>query len=213
MLISGVLVPFGLLIYGWSAKYHVNPVVPNIGIFIFALGLLPGFNCPSAYITDTYGKEYTASASATGAFFRTMCGFSFPLFAPGMFAAWGIGWGTTVLAGLTLVMGVGPLAIYLWGPYLRAHSTTGMPKARETVKKDEEAMIEDRCERQGTKTVYDKGRGKAEDGEIVDGEVVTSVVEKEGDMTTPEGEVEITLGQQVVEEMDSPHGGDDYCCC
>lgn len=79
MLIGGVLTPIGLLIYGWAAEYKVHWIVPNIGTIIMCIGLIIAFQCSQAYITDAYSHQYAASASAVGAFLRTMCGFAFPL--------------------------------------------------------------------------------------------------------------------------------------
>lgn len=230
MLISAVLVPFGLLIYGWSSQYRINTVVPNISLIIIFMGLLPGFNCPAAYITDTYGKEYTASASASGAFLRTICGFSFPLFGPNFFASVGMGRGCTVLAALTLLMGIGPLAIYRWGPWLRAHSTQGMPGAKEKRDsekvKDEEVLVEGK-EMTPLSTIVptpDKTRdaapdndstGLAEEEAEVEGKtrnedgraILTRVAENSTDAITPLGQAQVETTQgvsRVVERAPSP---------
>ncbi|CAN9436679.1 unnamed protein product [Alternaria alternata] len=82
MLIAGVVCPIGLFVYGWSAQNEVHFIVPNLGAVILAIGLIIGFQCSQAYTTDAYEARYAASAASVGAFMRTMCGFSFPLFAP-----------------------------------------------------------------------------------------------------------------------------------
>lgn len=46
MMVPGaVIVPIGLLIYGWSAQYTVHWIVPNIGVALFAMGTIVGFQC------------------------------------------------------------------------------------------------------------------------------------------------------------------------
>jgi multidrug resistance protein len=46
MMIPGaVMTPVGLLIYGWSAQYHVHWIVPNIGVLIMAMGTIVCFQC------------------------------------------------------------------------------------------------------------------------------------------------------------------------
>ncbi|CAN9402076.1 unnamed protein product [Alternaria alternata] len=82
MLIAGVVCPIGLFVYGWSAQNEVHFIIPNLGAVILAIGLIIGFQCSQAYTTDAYEARYAASAASVGAFMRTMCGFSFPLFAP-----------------------------------------------------------------------------------------------------------------------------------
>ncbi|KAF9701259.1 hypothetical protein EKO04_000372 [Ascochyta lentis] len=81
MLIAGILCPIGLFIYGWTAQAKVHWIAPNIGCVVVAIGMIIGFQCSQAYTTDAYEAKYAASAAAVGAFMRTMCGFSFPLFA------------------------------------------------------------------------------------------------------------------------------------
>lgn len=79
MLLGGLLTPQGLLIYGWSAHYHLHWIVSNFGTVLFCIGLIIAFQCSQAYITDAYSHQYAASAAAVWAFLRTMCGFAFPL--------------------------------------------------------------------------------------------------------------------------------------
>ncbi|XP_014558121.1 hypothetical protein COCVIDRAFT_95245 [Bipolaris victoriae FI3] len=127
MLIAGILCPIGLFVYGWTAHYHVHWIVPNIGAAIVAVGLIIGFQCSQAYTTDAYEARYAASAASVGAFMRTMCGFSFPLFAPQMYESMGLGWGNSLLAFLTLGLGlVGPVGLWFYGPKLRKMSWRGL---------------------------------------------------------------------------------------
>ena len=143
MLIAGILCPIGLFIYGWrsvlslatlvtvlmspSAHYRAHWIAPNIGAVIVAIGLIIGFQCSQAYTTDAYEARYAASAASVGAFLRTMCGFSFPLFAPKMYENLGLGWGNSLLAFLTLGVGiVMPLGLWFYGERLRGMSWRGL---------------------------------------------------------------------------------------
>lgn len=127
MLIAGILCPIGLLIYGWTAHYGVHWIAPNIGCCITAIGLIIGFQCCQAYTTDSYDTSHSASAHAVGAFMRTMMGFSFPLFAPQMYETLGLGWGNSLLAFVTLFLGLAsPVLLWYYGARLRAMSTRGM---------------------------------------------------------------------------------------
>lgn len=127
MILAGILCPIGLLIYGWTAQAGVHWIAPNIGCVIVAIGMIIGFQCSQAYTTDAYEAKYAASAAAVGAFMRTMCGFSFPLFAVQMYATLGLGWGNSLLAFMTLGLAlVSPVLLWFYGPKLRAMSTKGL---------------------------------------------------------------------------------------
>lgn len=112
MLLGGILSPAGLLMYGWSAYARTHWIVPNIGSAIFACGLIIIFQCAQNYLIDAY-TTHAASAAGAAAFLRTMAGFSFPLFADNMYDALGLGWGNTLLAGVSFVIGL-PSAWALW---------------------------------------------------------------------------------------------------
>jgi hypothetical protein len=127
MLIVSVLCPVGLFVYGWSAHHGAHWIAPNIGSVIIAIGLIIGFQCSQAYTTDAYEARYTASAAAVGAFMRTMMGFSFPLFAPRMYQAWGLGWGNNLLAFMTLFFALSsPILLWFYGAKLRVMSKRGL---------------------------------------------------------------------------------------
>lgn len=131
MLIGGILCPAGLLLYGWTARQSIHWVVPNIGCVFLAMGLIIAFQSAQAYVVDAYSSNYAASAAAVGAFMRTMCGFSFPLFAPKMYDSLGIGFGNTLLAGITVVLALlSPVLLWCWGHKLRAWSTMGLDKSK-----------------------------------------------------------------------------------
>jgi hypothetical protein len=113
-----------------STQYHAHWIAPNIGAVIVAIGLIIGFQCSQAYTTDVYQARYAASAASVGAFLRTMCGFSFPLFAPKMYETLGLGWGNSLLAFLTLGVGiVGPLGLWVYGERLRKMSWRGLDQS------------------------------------------------------------------------------------
>ena len=109
---GGVALPIGLLWYGWSAKAAVFPLIPDLGIFVFAMGIVTVLSCTSLYLVDAYRQQ---SASATGAVnvLRTLAAFAFPLFSKRLYEELGYGWGNTVLAGLSIGLGY-PLTFLLW---------------------------------------------------------------------------------------------------
>jgi hypothetical protein len=130
MVIGGALAPIGLLIYGWTAFYRTHWIVPDIGAAILGAGLIIAFQCTQAYTTDTYGTLYSASAGATAAFTRTLCGFGFPLFATQMYESMGVGGGNSLLAGLSFALLLAATAgLWIWGERLRMWSWRGLEGA------------------------------------------------------------------------------------
>ncbi|KAK2006352.1 major facilitator superfamily transporter [Colletotrichum eremochloae] len=123
MMVPGaLLVPVGLLIYGWTAQNHTHWIAPNIGAVVFSAGTIIGFQCIQGFLVDTYTK-YAASAVAAATVLRSLAGFGFPLFAPSMYDKLGYGWGNSLLALLGVVIGwPGPLLLWKFGPTLRKKS-------------------------------------------------------------------------------------------
>ena len=119
---GAVMIPVGLLIYGWSAQFKVFWLVPNIGAAIFAAGNQLIFQNCQTYIVDAYTR-YAASAIAATSLFRSLGGFAFPLFAHAMYGALGYGWGNSVLAFVGVGIGVpAPFILWWYGETLRKKS-------------------------------------------------------------------------------------------
>jgi MFS family permease len=118
---GSVLSTIGLFWYGWSIG-NTHWIMPNIGALIFTAGTISCLQGMQMYIVDSY-QTYAASAMAACAILRSLAGFGFPLFAPYMYQALGYGWGTSVLAFVTVAIGwVAPFAFWRFGPKLRAIS-------------------------------------------------------------------------------------------
>ncbi|KAJ9133807.1 Mfs multidrug [Pleurostoma richardsiae] len=122
LLPGSLLVPVGLLWYGWSAEKHLHWIMPDIGIAIMGVGIKFGMQTSNAYALDVY-PTYAASASAGSLCVRSLAGFSFPLFAPYMYSSLGYGWANSVLALVALCIGLpAPFLLWLYGPVLRKQS-------------------------------------------------------------------------------------------
>lgn len=120
---GAVMVPIGLLIYGWSAHFRLHWIVPNIGTAVFAAGNQLVFQNCQTYLVDAYTR-YAASAIAATAVFRSLGGFAFPLFAPVMYETLGYGWGNTMLAFVGIAVGIpSPFILWWFGEALRRKST------------------------------------------------------------------------------------------
>ncbi|KAI1157152.1 major facilitator superfamily domain-containing protein [Nemania diffusa] len=122
MVPGAVLMPVGLIIYGWTAEYKTHWIFPNIGAFLFSVATIISFQCLQTYLVDTYTR-YAASAVSAGTVFRSLAGFGFPLFAPSLYGRLGYGWGNTLLALLGVVIGwPGPFLLWKYGETLRKKS-------------------------------------------------------------------------------------------
>lgn len=123
MMVPGaLLVPAGLLAYGWTAQHGTLWVGPDAGVVVFTTGVIVGYQCIQTFLVDAYTR-YAASAVAATAVLRSLAGFAFPLFAPSLYARLDYGWGNTLLAFVGVAIGwPGPVLLWKYGPALRARS-------------------------------------------------------------------------------------------
>lgn len=120
MLPGAVLIPAGLLLYGWAAQYRAHWIVPDVGVALFACGIVSATQAMQAYVMEAYPR-YVASAGAASQLPRNVAAFTFPLFGPGMYAGLGYGWGNSLLALVYVGIGVpAPFVLWKWGARLRA---------------------------------------------------------------------------------------------
>ncbi|OJK02114.1 hypothetical protein ASPACDRAFT_24706 [Aspergillus aculeatus ATCC 16872] len=120
--LGAVLVPAGLFFYGWTAETHRHWIAPNIGAMLYGLGNIITFQCVQTYIVDSYTR-FAASALAAVACMRSLAGFGFPLFASYMYQALGYGWGNSLLAFVSIGLGIpAPLLLWRFGERLRKMS-------------------------------------------------------------------------------------------
>lgn len=110
--VTTFVVPAGLFTYGWTAQTHQHWIAPNIGTCLFAIGNIITFQCMQTYTVDAYTK-YAASAMAAVSVLRSLAAFGFPLFAPYMYNALHYGWGNSLLAFISIGIGI-PTPYLLW---------------------------------------------------------------------------------------------------
>lgn len=110
--VAAFCTPAGLFIYGWTAQTHCHWIAPNIGAVLFGIGNIVAYQCIQTYLVDSYTR-FAASALAAAAFMRSLAGFGFPLFAPYMYNALQYGWGNSVLAFISIAIGI-PAPVFLW---------------------------------------------------------------------------------------------------
>ena len=119
MVPASLLVPIGILAYGWAAQAHLHWILPDIGMFITSFGLVIPSQCIQAYILDCY-PVYAASAIASLTVLRSVAGCIFPLIGPSLFRNFGYGHASTLLAGVTVAIGcIPPLILRHMGKSLR----------------------------------------------------------------------------------------------
>ncbi|KAL4264563.1 MFS transporter superfamily protein [Pleurotus pulmonarius] len=122
LIFGSFFVPIGLFWYGWSAQARLHWIMPIIGSGIFGFGLMTTFLPIQLYLVDAF--SYAASALAAASVLRSLLGFVFPLFGQQMYNALGLGGGNSLLAGLSIVLGI-PFPIWIWynGERIRLRST------------------------------------------------------------------------------------------
>ncbi|KIO33904.1 hypothetical protein M407DRAFT_60350, partial [Tulasnella calospora MUT 4182] len=119
MMFMSLLLPIGLVIYGWSAQYHLPWIVPDIGGCILTIGIMGNFLPIQSYLVDHYTLHAASAIGATSSF-RSLAGFGFPLFANSMFRSLGLGWGNTLLAFVAVVICIpSPYIFYHYGARIR----------------------------------------------------------------------------------------------
>ncbi|KAK9416417.1 putative Major facilitator superfamily (MFS) profile domain-containing protein [Seiridium unicorne] len=122
MFFGSTLVPVGLFWYGWSVQGRVHWIMPNIGIAILTAGTMICLQSMQGYIIDTYTR-FAASCTAAIVVLRSLAGFGFPLFAPCLYEKLDYGWGTSLLAFISIAIGIpAPVMFYVYGARLRAKS-------------------------------------------------------------------------------------------
>ena len=105
MVPASLFLPIGLLLMGWPAEQHWHWILIDIGMVLIGIAFILNALTIQSYTLDTF-TIHAASAQAAVVFFRSLCAFSFPLFAPKMYAALGYGKGDTILAAIAALLGV-----------------------------------------------------------------------------------------------------------
>jgi len=116
LVVGSLIIPVGLLWYGWGT--HTNWIVPIIGSGVFAVGYMCVFLPAMMYLVDTY-EEYAASAIGACSVVRSICGAFLPLAANPMYDKLGYDWGNSVLAFIAVAFIPFALVLLLYGERIR----------------------------------------------------------------------------------------------
>lgn len=121
LLLGGLLMPVGLFTYGWTARTHVQWMVPIVGTSLVGFGLSVTNVPVLSYMVDAFGV-YAASAVAASMILRCIGGAILPLAGPPLYSALGLGWGNSVLAFIALLFIPLLLLLMKYGERLRQGS-------------------------------------------------------------------------------------------
>ncbi|KAK3214711.1 hypothetical protein GRF29_19g1016949 [Pseudopithomyces chartarum] len=121
-MIGSLGIPVGLFWFAWTANAGVHWAVLAVGAIPFAWGNLCLFISAAMYMVDVYGPMNGASAMAANGIFRYTLGAIFPLFTVQMYEKLGIGWATSLLGFLSILMLPIPWVLFKYGPGIRKRS-------------------------------------------------------------------------------------------
>lgn len=119
--IAGVFIPISLFMFGWTARRSVHWIAPIIGAGLYMPGIFLLFQSALVYLPVSY-PAYVASILAGNDFFRSSVAAAFPLFGRPFFINLGIGGGSSLLAGLSIVMIPALALLVKYGGKLRSMS-------------------------------------------------------------------------------------------
>ncbi|KAK1990959.1 major facilitator superfamily transporter [Colletotrichum falcatum] len=122
-MLGSVGLPLGLFWFGWTAREGVSWASPAVAIMPFAWGNMCLFVSTIQYLLDVYKGTNVASASSANSLARYLLAGAFPLFIVQMYTNLGIGWATSLLGFIALVLMPVPWAFFKFGRAIRQRST------------------------------------------------------------------------------------------
>ncbi|THV00271.1 MFS polyamine transporter [Dendrothele bispora CBS 962.96] len=122
MILGSIILPVGLFLNGWAAEKAVHWIVTDIGMAFIGAGVILTFQSMQTYVVDCF-TLHAASALAAVSCLRSFAGFGFPLFAPTMYDHLGFGVGNSILAAVSIGIGVpAPILFWKYGKSIRGAS-------------------------------------------------------------------------------------------
>ncbi|KAF2087021.1 MFS general substrate transporter [Saccharata proteae CBS 121410] len=122
-MVASPFLPTSLFWFGWSAEKHVHWICPVIAIAVYGWATFLVFNSCLFYLINVYGHLYGASAAAANRLLSLLLGIAFPLFALPMYRNLGVGWASSLLGFMALILVPMPWIFYKHGAYLTAVSS------------------------------------------------------------------------------------------
>ncbi|KXX76209.1 Polyamine transporter 4 [Madurella mycetomatis] len=121
-MVGCALNPASLFWFGWTADAGVHWLSPVVAAVPFAVGNIMVYSSGALYIMDSYGSLHGASALSANSLLRYAGGGAFPLFTVQMFSVLGVGWASSLLGFVSVVLVPVPWVLYKYGKRIRAHS-------------------------------------------------------------------------------------------
>ncbi|KAJ7201607.1 major facilitator superfamily domain-containing protein [Mycena pura] len=102
-LMASIFIPMSVLIFGFCSKASIHWIVPVIGAALYLPGVFLVFQSILVYATAAY-PDHAALVLAGNDFFRSAIASVFPLFGRAFFTNLGLGPGSALLAGISILM-------------------------------------------------------------------------------------------------------------
>lgn len=118
MIVGTILIPFGLIAFGWTAQPHVHWIVPILTTAVIGFGFVAVSLASWSYLVDAFGI-YAASATAATTVLRNVSAAAFPLAGPALYSKLGLGWAYTVLGAIALISVPVPVLLMKYGERMR----------------------------------------------------------------------------------------------
>lgn len=118
MTLFAVLLPASLFWYGWTTQYAVHWIVPTIALAFFGFGMLGIMFMIQMYMIDAF-PVHAASAMAALTVSRSFAGALLPMAGPSLYSSLGLGWGSSLLGFIALVMVPAPWFFWRKGGAVR----------------------------------------------------------------------------------------------
>ncbi|KAL7621682.1 hypothetical protein AAE478_009009 [Parahypoxylon ruwenzoriense] len=116
-----LILPLGLVIYGWTADKHLHWILPMIGNGIMSFGMIGIVMSVQTYLVDAY-TAYAASVTAASSVPRSLLAALLPLCGLQIYDTLGLGWGNTLLGLLCLGLAPVPWLLCCFGERMRKSS-------------------------------------------------------------------------------------------
>ena len=131
-IVGSLFMPVGIFIFGWTAAKDLHWIGPMIGAATFSVGLFLIFQTLFNYLGFSFDPKYLALVYASNDFARSYIAGVFPLFGRPLFNnlkthRFRVGWGSSVLGFICLLMILIPVTFILAGPKIRSRSKYKAP--------------------------------------------------------------------------------------
>ncbi|KAF2672095.1 cycloheximide resistance protein [Microthyrium microscopicum] len=118
---AAAFAPAGMFIFGYASRSDITWVAPTVGIAMYAASSFILVNVIFVYLPISYPR-YAASVFAANGFLRSAMACGAIHFSQPLFGNLGVGDGCAILGSLAAACAFGFLALYSYGPKLRARS-------------------------------------------------------------------------------------------